>query len=327
MAGTPVFALLYGKSPDYDDYLAIFDSDGNMIKEIQIDYGFGTYDQLCLDPQGNVYDATGGEKIRKYDKDLNLLLTQDREDPTYWIICMNMGPDGYLYTLTYDADWMRLQKRRISDLTIVDTCILDSYYDGLCITADGYLFTICDWGTNDDNICKIRFSDGTIVAKKYLEDIEHCVAGIGVVGNNVYSAGGGIVEIDGIRADGQYIDINLAGNFYRWRDGRRSFNYRVTAIGGTHMITAGWNDDNDSILRKYDDDRNVIWEIVFDNGAGNPWGIGAYNFEPSETAKTLTGTLTMSGGLTKKLKLLLIIRKIKMIFRGDRSEYDIELEK
>jgi hypothetical protein len=47
----------------------------------------------------------------------------------------------------------------------------------------------------------------------------------------------------------------------------------------------------------------------------------------TSSTKTLTGTLTMSGGLTKKLKLLLIIRKIKMIFRGDRSEYDIELEK
>lgn len=273
------FVLHYGKYvPTWKNFIALFDTDGILIKEIEFDYGFGTYDAVTMDAQGNIYDCQGGTNIRKYDKELNLLLTVPREEPTYWHYTVNMGPDGYLYVLTQDADWTRVQKRRTSDLSIVDTCILDSYYDSLCITADGHFFTICHWSTNDDNILKIRFSDGAIVAKKYLDDISRNVAGLGVAGNNVYGAGGGVVEIGGIRADGQYIDTNLAGDFYRWRDGSRSFNYRITALNGTHMITSGWNDDNDSIIRKYDSDRNVIWEKIFAGGGGNPFSIGAYGF-------------------------------------------------
>lgn len=272
------FIVHYGKTVGgiWKNFMALYDTDGILIKELEFDYGFGTYDAVTMDKWGNIYDCQGGDNIRKYDKELNLLLTVPREDPTYWHYTVNMGPDGYLYVLTADASWMRVQKRRTSDLAIVDTCILDSYYDGLCITADGHFFTICDWGVNEDNLLKIRFSDGTIVAQKYLEDIEHNLAGLGVIENNVYGAGGGIVEIGGLRADGLYIDTDLSGDFHAWIVGTSTYNYRVTAMDGIYMIASGWN--GGSVIRKYDGDRNIIWEKILAGGGGNPFSIGAYNF-------------------------------------------------
>ena len=102
-----------------------------------------------------------------------------------------------------------------------------------------------------------------------------------------------------------------------------SFSTPITNIMG---LTYDRNENN--LISCYDSNyiyiHSGVTSTIIDSFASqNKRGL-AYN---NLIYKTLSGTLTLSGILSKKLKLLLIIRKIKMMFRGGRSEYDIELEK
>lgn len=260
------FVLAYNKLGNY--YLAVYDLDGNLLKEITIDYTFGTYSQICLDPQGNVYDAQGGEKIRKYDKNLNLLLTQNIENPANWIYAANMGSDGYLYTLELIALGFDIKKRNVSDLTIQETIgittdIMASYGGGMCLDTDGNFYIFND---KDDYVEKYS-SLGSIIANEYIDCTP--VPCFGIVGTTLYFGGATSPE-------GYYLPTNLSSHTIWEPDG--AINYRLTVVDGTHIICSGWDASNDSVIAKYDSNRNLVWKIVIAGGSGNPFSIGAYNF-------------------------------------------------
>lgn len=280
------FVLECGKNigAGWHDYLSLYDLDGNLIREIIIDYAFGTYDQLTMDKWGNIYDGQGGKKIRKYDKNLNLLFTKVRENASDWIYSINMGPDGYLYSLEIGDTDMHLYKRSTIDLSVVDTCILDAtgwvYWDGLCITSDGHFYSInTGLGPKEDYLQKIRFSDGAVIVEKFLDALSTVCAGMGIIENILYQGGDGLAKIGGVRIEGLYVNKDLIGNFNLWNpDG--AINYRLTVVDGTHIICSGWDAHpaNDSVIAKYDSGRNLIWKIVIAGGGGNPFSIGSYNF-------------------------------------------------
>lgn len=265
------FAFLCGKDigAGWHDYLSLYDLDGNVIKEIIIDdYAWGTYNQTCLDPQGNVYNATGGEKIRKYDRELNLLLTHDIEEAANWITAINMGSDGYLYTLEVIASGYDTKKRSILDLTIQESIHIStdpsSYFDGLCLDTSGNFYV---WNRHDDYVEKYN-SSGAKIASHYIDCTP--VPCFGVIGMTLYFGGATYPY------EGYYLPTNLSSHTI-WEP-EHAVNYRLTVVDGTHIICAGWAENNDSILAKYDSNRNLIWRKVIGGGGGNPWDIGAYNF-------------------------------------------------
>ena len=261
------FVLAYSKAAV--DYLAMYDLDGNLLKEIAIDYAFGTYSQICLDSQGNVYDAQGGEKIRKYDKDLNLLLTQDKEDAANWIYAANMGNGGYLYTLELIASGFDIKKRSITDLSIVETINISvdptaNFGGGICLDTSGNFYV---WNAKVDKVEKYN-SSGSKIADEYIDCTP--VPCFGVIGTTLHF-GGGTLPYEGF-----YLPTNLSGHI-KW-DPDGAINYRLTVVDGTHIICSGWDASNDSVIAKYDSNRNLVWKIVIASGGGNPFSIGAYNF-------------------------------------------------
>ena len=260
------FVLAYSKASG--DYLAIYDLDGNLLKEISIDYAFGTYNQICLDPQGNVYDAQGGEKIRKYNRNLNLLLTQNIEDPVNWIYALNMGNDGYLYTLELIDSGFDIKKRNVSDLTIIETINLtldpfDSFGGGMCLDTNGNFYVFDD---KNDYVRKYN-NLGTEIANEYVKCTP--VPCFGVVGTTLYFGGA-------TNPEGFYLPTDLSSHTIWEPDG--AINYRLTVVDGTHIICSGWDASNDSVIAKYDSNRNLIWKKIIAGGTGNPFSIGAYNF-------------------------------------------------
>lgn len=264
------FVLAYSKQigGSWIYYLAIYDLEGNMLKKIAIDYTFGTYNQICLDPQGNVYDAQGGEKIRKYDKDLNLLLTQDIEKPTNWIYATNMGSDGYLYTLEVIASGFDIKKRSISDLTIQETINISTdpftaFGGGICFDTNGNFYV---WNDSDKYVEKYNNS-GIEIASEYIDCVP--VPCFGIVGATLYFGGA-------TNPEGFYLPKDLSSHTIWEPDG--AINYRLTVVDGTHIICSGWDASNDSVIAKYDRNRNLIWKKIIAGGDGNPFAIGAYNF-------------------------------------------------
>ena len=260
------FVLAYSKASG--DYLAIYDLDGNLLKEISIDYAFGTYNQICLDPQGNVYDAQGGYKIRKYDRNLNLLLAQDIEDAANWIYAANMGNDGYLYTLEIIASGFDIKKRSTSDLTIQETINISTdpfmaLGGGMCLDTNGNFYV---WNDSDKYVEKYN-SSGTKIASEHVDCTP--VPGFGIIETTLYFGGA-------TNPEGFYLPTDLSSHTIWEPDG--AINYRLTVVDGTHIICSGWDASNDSVIAKYDSNRSLMWKKIIAGGTGNPFSIGAYNF-------------------------------------------------
>ena len=321
-----MIAYLYYSGSSH--YLVILDSDGNVTHNIlHSATSFSTNnDPVAVDSDGNIYIAgRWADMLKKLDSEGNWVRHYYFNNPHQIAI----NPDGDIWVYGWPTD-NYLKKIDPNTLQEIDS-ILIGYGDfsGMAFDSDGFLYMI-DW--SNDNIGKWNVTTKARVDYRALPagdlSSKSIYSSLAVVGSTVFLTQWANDEGDIFTCPTNLSSDFVANNVDEDFPAAKDYVNFITAYNGTHIIVEGYVSNVKTIV-KYTPDFTRVWKTTLDTATypGPGLGISAYNFEPSETAKTLTGTLTMSGGLTKKLKLLLIIRKIKMIFRGDRSEYDIELEK
>jgi len=183
-----------------------------------------------------------------------------------WIEGINVGSDGYLYTLEGIAAGYDIKKRSLSDLTIQDVIPLtadpfNTHTAGICLDSDGNFYCV---GDNDD-IYKYN-SAGALLASKDVGSLSNEYAGCGVLGTNVYF----VKDTNEVI----YLPLNLAS--YTIWNLPVAIAYSLT-VADSHLILSGWGTGGVSATRKYDSDRNLIWE-EFLGGATYGYKAGGYNF-------------------------------------------------
>jgi len=81
--------VILGVHTDGSDWLRIYDTSGNLIKQINLVTGYSfAASGLTMDSQGNVYFMYGMEFIKKYDSNGNELASCTYDDGHYWIESM-----------------------------------------------------------------------------------------------------------------------------------------------------------------------------------------------------------------------------------------------
>lgn len=217
---------------------------------------------VTMDSDGNAYTETNWVTLKKYDSDGNLLVTLEIESGSNWFESMNIGPDGYLYTLEGRSSGYAIAKRNITDLTIIEDVVTPSgnYGGGMCLDSDGN-FYIYNW--SDDKIEKWS-SAGVKLASLYVGYISE-YAGFGVCGDNLY-IGRSTNKI-------YYAPLSLS-NYTQWNL-PSSEAYALTIADGK-LILSGWDGDGDGATTQYDSSRNLVLQVKL--ASGYAYKAGGYNF-------------------------------------------------
>jgi hypothetical protein len=243
--------------------LQLFDMDGILLKSISVTgWGYGQCG-ITMDSQGNIYTEENAEIIKKYDSNLNLLVTKNIEED---IDGINMGSDGYLYTLELIDEGYDVKKRSISDLTIVATIpittnIYYAYSGGLCLDSNGNIYVY-------QNPYVEKYSNSGIkLASIDVGNLSNEYAGCGVLGNYVYFVKGTNTII--------YLPLNLS-SYSTWNLGM-AIAYGIT-VADNHLICTGWDTDNDGATAKYDSNRNLVWVKKLNPTSQYGYKASGYNF-------------------------------------------------
>lgn len=246
------------------DEIQSFDSNGDLLKKVSVSGWAYSACDITLDSQGNIYTETNWNKLTKYDKDGNLLVTQEIESGNNWFESINFGNDGYLYTFEGRAAGYAIAKRDTTDLTIIEDVkkIYGSYSGGMCLDSDGNFYVYN--GGSIDEIEKYN-SAGVKVASLYVGYINE-YAGFGVCGDNLYIAGPSKKIY--------YMPLDLSG-YTEWVL-PSSIAYALTVADG-HLILSGWDGDGDGATSKYDSGRNLVWTKKL-TAASYAYKAGGYNF-------------------------------------------------
>ena len=221
---------------------------------------------ITMDSNGNSYTETNWDTLKKYDSDGNLLVTLGIENPSNWFVSMNIGPDGYLYTLEGRNEFFTVAKRNTTDLTIVEDIVIsddiwDRYTGGICFDSSGNFYVYKD----DDEIVEKYSSTGTLLAQLDTGNLSNEYAGFGVCGSNVYF----------VRSTNKvyYAPLSLA-SYAEW-DLPSGEAYALTVADG-QLVLSGWDGDGDGATTIYDSDRNLVSQVKL--GAGYAYKAGGYNF-------------------------------------------------
>jgi len=252
----------------YPNTFQLFDKDGNLLKSIANDgWSYGGCG-ITMDSQGYIY-VEESDVIKKYDSNLNLLVTQNIESGSNWIEGINCGNDGYLYTLEGIASGYDIKKRSRTDLTIVDTIPItsdssDFHYGTPCFDSDGNIYVVGD----DKDICKYS-SAGVKLASIDVGTFYGLYNGCGVCGNYVYFVQS--ASPDTI----YYLPLDLS-TYHTWNL-PSAIAYALT-VADNHIILSGWDGDGDGATSKYDSNRNLIWTKKLDPITSYAYKAGGYNF-------------------------------------------------
>ncbi|MCX6759381.1 MAG: hypothetical protein NT012_02360 [Candidatus Nealsonbacteria bacterium] len=266
--------------------LQLFDMDGNLVNQIAVAGWSYAGCGVTLDSKGNIYIEENMEVIKKYDSNLNLLVTQNIESGDNWIEGINMGQDGYLYTLEGIASGYDIKKRNVSDLTIQEVIPITSdiwnFHTGTpCLDSNGNFYMV----GHDDDIVKYS-STGVLLASIDVGSISNEYAGCGVLGNYVYF----------VKSTNKIVYLPLNLSTYTDWNLPSSIAYGIT-VADEHLILSGWDGDNDGATSKYDSDRNLVWTKKLTD-AGYAYKAGGY---PSPTEYIAYGEwldFTTAAGLT-----------------------------
>ena len=257
--------LRYALIVAYPNELQLFNMNGDLVKRLAVaGWSYAGCD-TTVDSLGNVYIQEAGETIKKYDSNLNLLVTQEIESGNNWISAINIGNDGYLYTLEMIDEGYDVKKRSTIDLTIQAVIPLtDSVYycydGGMCLDSNGNIYVF-----NDPYIEKFSNS-GVLLAQLETDGLSNEFAGFGICGSNVYF----VKDTNKI----YYAPLNLS-SYTEWNL-PSAIAYALTVADG-HLILTGWDGDNDGATSKYDSDRNLIWTVKL-TAASYGYKAGGYNF-------------------------------------------------
>jgi len=253
------------------DELQLFDMDGIFLNSISVGTGF-SYGGcgVTMDSQGNIYIEEDTEVIKKYDKDFNLLVTQNIESASNWIVGINMGNDGFIYTLEGLASGYGVKKRSITDLTIQESIPITAdsfkYYDGpLCLDLDNNIYV---YNSKDDYIEKYS-NAGVLLAQIDVGALNNVFAGCGVCGNYVY--------FQRSTSDPKFYYMPLDLSSYSEWSPAEMYPYCITVADG-YLIVGGWGlPGYYTATAKYDSDRNLVWIKEITDGS-NYYKAGGYNF-------------------------------------------------
>jgi len=254
----------YGLIVAYPNELQIFDMAGSLLKQISVAGWAYSGCDITLDADGNIYTEIAWSELNKYDSNGVLLVTQPKEGGDNWFESMNIGPDGYLYTLEGRASGYAIAKRDLSDLTIIEdvvTLATGYYGGGICLDSSGNFYI---YSLSADKIEKWN-SAGAKVAELSVGSINE-YAGFGICGSNLY--------ISDTSSRIYYMPLDLS-SYSEWNLGV-SIAYALTVADG-HLILSGWGTGGDGATRKYDSSRNLIWE-TFLGGSTYGYKAGGYNF-------------------------------------------------
>ncbi|MBA7557679.1 hypothetical protein ES705_50448 [subsurface metagenome] len=219
---------------------------------------------ITMDVDGNSYAETGTNTLRKWDSDGNLLVTHYRESPSNWFESLNIGSDGYLYTLEGRASGYAIAKRNASDLTIVEDAVTltTGYYGGgICLDSSGN-FYIYNWSADEIE----KWSSAGVKLASIDPGSMSEYAGCGVCGDYVYFTKDS--------NEVYYLPLDLS-TYTKW-DLPVSIAYCLT-VADNHLILSGWGTGGDGATRKYDSNRNLIWETFLGDSA-YAYKAGGYNF-------------------------------------------------
>ena len=246
--------------------LQLFDKDGILLKSISVTgWAYGSCG-VTMDSQGNIYIEEGGEVIKKYDENLGLLATQDIENGN-WIEGINMGNDGYLYTLELIDEGYDIKRRSTTDLTIIDTIPITTeiyyvYEGGFCLDTAGNIYVY------QNPYVEKYSSAGVKLASIDVGGLNNEYAGCGILGNYVYF----VKNTDEII----YLPLDLS-TYTVWDISPLDLAYSLT-IADNHIILSGWDGDNHGATAKYDSDRNLVWVKKLDPTSQYAYKAGGYNF-------------------------------------------------
>jgi hypothetical protein len=247
----------------------LFDIDGILLNQISnAGWGYGQCG-LCLDTSGNIYVEENTTMIKKYDKDFNLLITKNIESGSNWIEGINMGPDGYLYTLEGIASGFDIKKRYTSTLLIkeiipITSDVFADYSSPICLDSNGYFYV---YNAGLKYIQKYNNS-GILIAQRDItaqEGLGNAYAGCGVLGNFVYF----VHNTNEIF----YLSLDLVALF-DWNL-PNDVAYSLT-IADNSIILSGW-DGTIPTTAKYDSNRNLVWSKIL-TGVDYAYKAGGYNF-------------------------------------------------
>jgi hypothetical protein len=251
--------------------LQLFDMNGILLKSISVTgWGYGQCG-VTMDSQGNIYIEEDGEVIKKYDKDLNLLITQNIESASNWIEGINMGSDGYLYSFEVIASGYDIKKRDTSTLLIKEIIPITSdafadYSSSICLDSDGnfYLYNAGDKCIEKYNSSGVKIAQRDIT---WQDGLNNAYAGCGVLGNFVYF----VHNTNEIF----YLSLDLIALF-DWNL-PSEIAYGIT-VADNCLICTGWDADGDGATAKYDSNRNLIWIKKLADVTDYGFKAGGYNF-------------------------------------------------
>ena len=246
------------------DELQLFNMDGVLLKQVaNIGWAYSGC-AVTLDSKGNIYTDEDGEIIKKYDPNMNLLITKNIEGDN-WIETINAGPDGYIYTLELIDEGYNIKKRSTNDLSIqavipITTEVYYAYEGALGIDSNGNFFVYQNPYVEKYN------SAGAMIAQLNVGNLNNGYAGCGVLGNYVYF----------VKNTNEVIYLPLDLSTYSIWNLPSAIAYALTVTDG-HLILSGWDGDNDGATSKYDSNRNLIW-IKKLTSADYAYKAGGYNF-------------------------------------------------
>jgi len=221
---------------------------------------------ITMDSDRNVYMETGANTLKKYGSGGNLLVTHGIENGNSFE-SLNIGPDGYLYTLETRASGYAIAKRNITDLTIIEDAVSIPegviYSGGICLDSSGNFYILNSY---EDKFEKWSGA-GVLLAQLNVGSISNDYAGFGVCGSNVY-----IVKSTN---KVYYMPLDLSG-YTQWNL-PSSEAYALTVADGK-LILSGWDGDGDGATTQYDSSRNLVLQVKLDPITSYAYKAGGYNF-------------------------------------------------
>ena len=262
---TLVVSVYYALITTTPNEIQKFNMSGELVGQITLPYGYAYSGcAVTLDSQGNIYAELDGEVIKKYDSNMNLLVTKNIEGDN-WIETINAGPDGYIYTLELLDEGYDIKKRNASDLTIagvipITTDVYLSYVGALGIDSSGNFYVY------QNPYIEKYSSGGVLLAQLNVGYMSGGYAGAAVLGNYVYFG----------RSSSKvyYLPLDLS-TYTLWQPGISIF-YGIT-VADNRLVCTGWDSDNDPATAVYDNSRNLI-SIVKLPASDFAFKAGGYNF-------------------------------------------------
>ena len=275
-----IIAYIYyagGKS-----YVAIFDLDGNFIKEVNYygsSYATGN-DGVAVDKNGNIHIAgRWSDKLLKLDSEGNTL-----KEITYTTATPNqvaIDPDGYVWVYEWDDDGdYYVRKREPTTLEIIDEVNMTSSalkdYNGMAFDSSGYLYMV-DW--HNGNIEKWDVDSRTRVTWRALAGgaEDHPISSsLAVIGSDLVLVQWAAFD----KGDYWTCPTDLSANFIPHtlaEFGGSSWVESITAVNGSHFIVCGDTSGEQQAIVKYNTGFSLVWNKPY-NGLGGGLSISAYPF-------------------------------------------------